>query len=554
MAGLFAGIGGFERGLEMAGHETVLLCENDASAATVLRSRFPGCGYAGDIRRLCALPRVDVVTAGFPCQDLSQAGRMSGIDGSESRLISEVFRLLRRADPTPQWVVLENVPFMLHLDRGRAMRMVIEGLEMLGLRWAYRIVDSRWFGLPQRRRRVILLASGKHDPRDVLLADDTVQTGPPKFDRTHAGFYWTEGTRGLGWVLDGIPPLKGGSGIGIPSPPAIWDSERRVLITPDIRDAERLQGFAEDWTVSAAPKQIRWALIGNAVSVPVAEWLGRRLIRPGRYDEKGDRELLDGDPWPTAAWGFTGRAHAASVSDWPIYRPFAHIAGFLKHPGALLSERATAGFLRRAQASRLHFADGFIEDVEHHLDQVCSGSQPIGSLATAKTVVVSDGASPEPARPRASSSAALVRMQSTRQRNTGAELALRSALWGAGLRGYRVNRRPIAGLRRTADIVFASHKVAVFVDGCFWHACPRHASSPRANSRWWRDKIAANEIRDNDTNLQLTQAGWTVVRVWEHSQPTEAAQTLMAVLGGNSGAVRRTDRSADVRILAAIGT
>ena len=121
IAGLFAGIGGIELGMHRAGHESVLLCEIDAAATSVLRMRFPDVPIKRDVRELERLPNVELVAAGFPCQDLSQAGRTAGIRGRNSGLVEEVFRLLRDA-PSVQWLLLENVPFMLQLDRGGAMR------------------------------------------------------------------------------------------------------------------------------------------------------------------------------------------------------------------------------------------------------------------------------------------------------------------------------------------------------------------------------------------------------------------------------------------------
>jgi DNA (cytosine-5)-methyltransferase 1 len=166
--GLFAGIAGIEEGLRRAGWQTELLCEIDPVARTVLRQQFPRVKISKDIRELIRLPRVDLVTAGFPCQDLSQAGTTRGIDGRKSGLVREVFRLLARRERAPKWVLLENVPFMLQLDGGRAMRVITTGLEELGYMWAYRTVDARAFGVPQRRKRVLILASKTEDPRDVL--------------------------------------------------------------------------------------------------------------------------------------------------------------------------------------------------------------------------------------------------------------------------------------------------------------------------------------------------------------------------------------------------
>lgn len=110
---------------------------------------------------------------------------------------------------------------MLQLERGKAMRYLVDELEARGYSWAYRVVDTRAFGLPQRRQRVILLASRTEDARDVLFADDAAPVNTPFSPDLWCGFFWTEGLRGLGWAVDAVPTLKGGSTIGIPSPPAI---------------------------------------------------------------------------------------------------------------------------------------------------------------------------------------------------------------------------------------------------------------------------------------------------------------------------------------------
>src|SRR5262249_33911687 len=137
------GVGGIEVGLAEAGFTTVLFCEIDEAAQAVLKARFPAIPVVPDVRELDSLPVVDVVTAGFPCQDLSQAGRKQGIKGSQSGLVDEIFRLLREGDGLPKWIVLENVSYMLHLDRGRALDWLVTKLEELGLRWAYRVIDAR---------------------------------------------------------------------------------------------------------------------------------------------------------------------------------------------------------------------------------------------------------------------------------------------------------------------------------------------------------------------------------------------------------------------------
>ncbi|MFD3939045.1 very short patch repair endonuclease [Streptomyces sp. NPDC058611] len=134
----------------------------------------------------------------------------------------------------------------------------------------------------------------------------------------------------------------------------------------------------------------------------------------------------------------------------------------------------------------------------------------------------------------ASSPATRASMRSNRSRDTKPELRLRSLLHGAGLR-YRVSAKPLPHLRRTADVVFTKARVAVFVDGCFWHGCLEHGSIPATNRDFWSRKIEGNTRRDRETDRLLAEAGWGVVRVWEHTPPAEALALVRQVLAQVAG-------------------
>ncbi|MCX5042129.1 very short patch repair endonuclease [Aldersonia sp. NBC_00410] len=121
------------------------------------------------------------------------------------------------------------------------------------------------------------------------------------------------------------------------------------------------------------------------------------------------------------------------------------------------------------------------------------------------------------------------RLSRQRTRDTAPEVALRRELHHRGRRFF-VDRAPLAGLRRRADLVFPSRRVAVYVDGCFWHSCPVHATYPKNNAQWWADKLATNVARDRDTDARLVEHGWRVVRVWEHESVLEAADRVEAIL------------------------
>lgn len=381
IAGLFAGIGGIEQGFRCAFGDTAqteLLCESWQPAQEVLRHRFPGVELHADVRELGDLPAgVELVSAGFPCTDLSQAGRTAGITGEASALVSYVFEALRLAGKSGgnlPWLMIENVPNMLTLDKGRAMAYLVGEIEALGYRWAYRVVDSRFTGVPQRRRRVILLASVTEDPRRVLFADDAGARPETDFKDDAFGFYWTEGKRGLGWAQDAVPTLKGGSTVGIPSPPAIWVPGApgdRLFVTPTVEDAEAMQGFERGWTdVATVSKRNgpRWKLVGNAVTTRVAEWVARRIADPGEVvADLGAAEVAHG--WPTAAWGERGRAYAVPVSEFPRTAPYEHLSAIVDLNAApSLSPRAINGFRRRLQQGNLGRYEGFREDVDRYAD------------------------------------------------------------------------------------------------------------------------------------------------------------------------------------------
>src|SRR5689334_12567225 len=140
----------------------------------------------------------------------------------------------------------------------------------------------------------------------------------------------------------------------------------------------------------------------------------------------------------------------------------------------------------------------------------------------------------EPKLPIPSSVSVSGRMSRQRRRDTQPEVAIRKLLHAMGLR-YRVTV-PIPGMpRRTMDIAFTRAHVAVFVDGCFWHVCPEHATSPASNPDWWTRKLTTNQSRDRATNEHLAALGWQVMRIWEHENPVEAAGRIAAVVRSEKG-------------------
>jgi DNA (cytosine-5)-methyltransferase 1 len=343
---LFSGIGGIDLGLEQAGHRVVFQAESDEWRRRVLASRFPGITAYADVRRVgrglhdtvaSSAPenlrredtssdaagrqdggarfqraeRVDLLTGGFPCQDLSVAGRRAGlIAGERSSLFFEFARIADELVPAGGYVLVENVPGLLSSNDGRDFAVVLATLADIGFYdFAWRVLDSRHFGVPQRRRRVFILA--RRHPRgdgcaQILLESEGGVGHFAPIGETRAGTTYTSSlgtTRGGG---HGLSAEKAAGGRLIPV--SFSENQRgEVLETPYSRqltsgggkpgqgygavrvnaavrrltpvECERLQGFPDNWTRldDTTPDSRRYAALGDAVTVNVARWIGRRL-------------------------------------------------------------------------------------------------------------------------------------------------------------------------------------------------------------------------------------------------------------------------------------
>lgn len=312
---LFTGIGGFSIAAERAGMRTVGHSEVDRYASACLERNYPNVPDYGDVTELKAkdLPHVDIITAGSPCQDYSVAGRRAGTAGARSGLIAHTFRLVEETGC--EWLVIENVPGLLSSNRGRDMGAVLGTLGDLGMGFAWRVLDAQAFGVPQRRRRVFIVgrAGGSHvGPAEVLsvgegLPGDTppstaarpqtpagvaacaghpgvagaltqaLGAGGPDDNMAQAGHVVAvaENQRGEVLVKDefGALAVRPSGKPGQGSPVVVHSTQVRKL-TP--LECERLQGFPDGWTEGSSDTQ-RYRQLGNAVAVPVAEWLLRRI-------------------------------------------------------------------------------------------------------------------------------------------------------------------------------------------------------------------------------------------------------------------------------------
>jgi DNA (cytosine-5)-methyltransferase 1 len=274
---LFTGIGGFDLGFQRAGLKCLWQVENNNSCKKVLASHFK-CDVYSDICNVNtkALMGPSLICGGFPCQDISVAGKRRGLAGKRSGLWWEFHRIIKSVTPT--WVLIENVTGLLSSNRGRDLGTILGCLAELGYGTAYRVLDSQWFGMAQRRRRVFIVGchgNWRGAARILFEPESLPWISPPHRQDAKCATEDIYGIRG-----DTTPKIKKNI---MPTLLAAVGGERHCIasikhgvrqVTPT--EMERLQGFPDGWT-SGHSKSVRYHMLGNAVTVPVAEWLGRRI-------------------------------------------------------------------------------------------------------------------------------------------------------------------------------------------------------------------------------------------------------------------------------------
>jgi DNA (cytosine-5)-methyltransferase 1 len=299
---LFSGVGGLDEGLRRAGHDHVFFCEADPYRRDVLAAHFPGVPVHDDVRTLAASYAVDLLCGGFPCQDLSVAGRRRGLAGERSGLFHEFARI---ADAIrPRWLLIENVPGLLSSHRGRDFGVLLATLADLGYGVAWRILDSRFFGVPQRRRRVFIvgtLAAG--DPRtaagragEILGISSLCEQHPPTRRKEGPEIAGTLGARSSGGRSSDLD-VQGAyvaHALSKPGKGRAPDTEDYLPTEDGVRrlmpvECERLQGFPDGWTqLGDTSDTRRYNALGDAVTVTVAEWIGTRLAKLDNNNPRRD--------------------------------------------------------------------------------------------------------------------------------------------------------------------------------------------------------------------------------------------------------------------------
>ena len=505
---LFCGGGGLTLGFAEAarrigrGIKIVRAVEQDPDTADVFELNFPGTRVTReDVAALfdgatgepptateaglaVEIGKVDVLLAGPPCQGHSDLNNHTRRDDARNGLY---VRVARAAEVLcPRAVLIENVPAVQYDVRG-SVPAARGALEKAGYRVSTAVLDLTELGVPQRRRRHLLLAlrDWRADP-DAILG-----TTIACCDHTERSVEWAIGD------LAGRTTLSG------PNAPSVANANNlqrmQWLIDNDEYDLpnkRRPHCHHDDHSYVSMYGRLRWDAPAQTITT------GYGSTGQGRYVHPAEARTIT----PHEAARLQTLPDFFDLGAEKTRRTWAHVIGNAVPP--LLG---------------VHIGMPLLSTLFPPKRRTDSASARRGRTPTR----------PSPRRrgvPEASSEVIRQRMKTTQRRDTKPELLLRAELDRRGLR-YVVDR-PVDDTRRRADIVFKGARVAVYVDGCYWHSCPSHGTTPKSNGKWWKDKLDANRSRDADTNARLTGAGWTVLRFWEHEDPAESADTVLAVVRG----------------------
>lgn len=522
VADLFCGAGGLSLGFGEAGFEIAYALDRDFDSCETYRENHPATkveqmGIADRTPKAVAraIGEVDVVVGGPSCQGFSTHGRRNrwvAQDDERNKLWRHMRYVVKEV--RPKAFLLENVPGLTYYKDGRISGEVVKLFESIGYQVHTRILLAADYGVPQLRRRVFVVG--------VL----------PEFE-----YQWPTQTHLGAWRRDAVEK---------------WELERKrrgLLRHIPCWDAlADLPRPSKDWTARmtySKPIRSQYGELMRRKSNGLHHHVATCL--PDEY-----RELMRHIP-PGGTWRdipphllpdrYRGMRRSDSTNllgrlD-PLRPAYTITTQFNNVTGGCFTHPSENRALTAREGARLQsFPDRyrFFGSGSSVYRQIGNAVPPLLAQHLAFSIAqsVSDRparrprllrASPKTVKVEAPSQQTRSRMQRQARKNTGAELAIRTELFSRGYR-YRVNERPLESLRREADVVFRRERVAVFVDGCFWHGCDIHKRDTKSNTVWWAEKIAVNRKRDQETNELLKAAGWRVVRIWEHEDPAKGASKV----------------------------
>ena len=526
---LFCGGGGLTEGFKQAGYTVTFALDSDPdSCETYVRNHKDTdveCASITDLTPRDIARRagrhVDVVIGGPSCQGFSTArkDRWQDKGSARNRLWRQMLAVV--AELEPRAFLMENVPGMMMWKDGNFGARILREFRRLG--YAVQephILLAADYGVPQRRRRLFIVGVKGDEP-----------------------FEWPSPTHLGGWRRDSL---------------ARWEAKRQELGL--LRHLNVWESLSDLPLLEGGPGSPKMAYAGPA-STPIQRLL-RGSVGVLRDHEAavlgdGNRDLVkhvhQGGTWrdippyllPDRFRGMRrsdssnllGRLDPA-LPAYTITTQFTNVTvGCFIHP---FEDRA----LSVREAARLQtFPDRyrFVGTVSSRAKQIGNAVPPMlsrvlaSSIADQTTSVSSHGAA-KPIKPAAqlpappTTAGTRRRMKAQKRVDTRPETLVRDALLDLDVTRYDVDVRPVDDLRRSADLVFKEERLAVFIDGCFWHGCPEHARDTKSNTKWWKAKIDANKTRDADTKVRLESVGWEVLRVWEHEIPADAARRIHYLL------------------------
>ena len=535
VADLFCGAGGLSEGMRQIGLDVVFGLDKDRDSCETYQRNHPAatveCAKITELTPQDIARRVgghvDVIVGGPSCQGFSTAGRRNGWvrdDDDRNDLWSHMLAVVGHLKPRA--FLMENVPGLFAWKEGQFGWRIIQAFRDLGYGVRHDILLAADYGAPQLRRRLFIVG--------LRGAPDEAVAFPAP---THLGG-WRRDTLGQ-WEQERVRR-------GLLKQVSCWDA---LADLPALGDTAGMAAMAySDRALTPTARHLR-AGAGDLLHDHEAVVLGedaRALVR--HVPQGGTWRDIPAHLLPerfagmrrTDSTNLYGRLDPARPS-YTINTQFMNVTtGCYTHP---FEDRA----LSVREGARLQtFPDSyrFVGTLTSKARQVGNAVPPLmgsvlgasiaqhlehaGDRSTTHAPVISPAAQRPAHRPTPATSARMSRQKKT---GTRPEVTLRRLLHAQGLR-YLVDARPLPDLRRSADLLFRGSRVAVFVDGCFWPGCPAHARATKSNTVWWRDKIERNRARDVETTAALQAAGWTVLRIWEHEAPQDAAlRVRQAVLG-----------------------
>jgi len=514
---LFAGCGGLTLGVAEAarhlalGLDVRLAIDADMTARLVYEANFPGArvrhgrveelfdGRAGnklteaERKVKAAVGPVDVLVGGPPCQGHSDLNNHTRRDDPRNALYARMARAAEVLKPTI--VLIENVPTVTH-DVEKVVDATIDRLRTCDYTVAEAVVDISRLGAPQRRRRHVVLAT-----RDARADVDAIVGNLAARCPDHP-------VRSVRWAIGDLVRLKANGMLDSASVPSKKNMKRiRWMFEEqqyDLPNRRRPKCHRSKHSYNSMYGRLRWKDPAQTVTTGFGSMGQGRYVHPSRLRTITPHE-------------------AARLQMLPDFFSFSAVTkrGELAQLIGNAVPPVLASALLEPTLRSLDFKS-LVPFPTTRIDRrgMTNRSSQIGAKK-AKSVRRDD-------IPQASSMQVRNRMRAVRQTGTAPELALRAIIDSLGLK-YRVDER-VPGTRCRVDLLFERAGVVVMVDGCFWHACPIHGTSAKANAGWWKEKLAANRRRDEATERRLHEIGWLVFRFWEHDDPKRSALSVAAAV------------------------